>query len=98
MLPGESDDEVMFPGSEQGRDPQDSQGAVDESIEDTLARQQRWDDLVARLVERAESAVDLADRVQSLVRAALVYEAKLDDPEKSFLILQTAFVEDFTNE
>jgi golgin subfamily B member 1 len=91
MLPGDPDDETSFTGSL-------SDGGHDESVEDTLAREQRWDDLVARLVERAESTTEPSRRVQSLMRAALVYEAKLDDLEKAFLILQAAFAEDFTNE
>jgi tetratricopeptide (TPR) repeat protein len=91
MLPGHTDDETSFSGSL-------SSGGDDESIEDTLAREQRWDDLVARLVERAEAATEPSDRAQTLLRAALVYEAKLDDVESAYLILKTAFQEDFTNE
>ena len=68
MFPGDPDDETSFPGSL-------SEGGDDESVEDTLARQQRWDDLVARLVERAESTAEPSDRVQSLLRAARVKSA-----------------------
>src|SRR5688572_29801020 len=91
MLPGHPDDETSFTGSL-------SNGGDDESIEDTLAREQRWDDLVARLVERAEAATEPSDRAQSLLRAALVYEAKMDDVESAYEILKTAFKEDFSNE
>ncbi|HXU80763.1 MAG TPA: hypothetical protein VN914_05160 [Polyangia bacterium] len=90
MLPRDPDDESSFTGP--------LSDGNDESVEDTLAREQRWDDLVARLVERAEATTDLPERIQSLLRAALVYEAKLDDAESAYLILQTAFQEDFTNE
>jgi tetratricopeptide (TPR) repeat protein len=90
MLPRDPDDDTSFTGS--------LSDGNDESVEDTLAREQRWDDLVARLVERAEATTDPAERIQSLLRAALVYEAKLDDADSAYLILQTAFQEDFTNE
>jgi tetratricopeptide (TPR) repeat protein len=90
MLPRHPDDESSFT--------EPLSDGNDESVEDTLAREQRWDDLVARLVERAEATTDLPERIQSLLRAALVYEAKLDDPDSAYLILQTAFQEDFTNE
>jgi tetratricopeptide (TPR) repeat protein len=94
MLPGEPDDESLFADSLAG----ERIGGDGESVEETLSREQRWDELIARLVERAEAATSSDERISSLVRAALVFETKLADREKAFLILQTAFQEDFANE
>jgi tetratricopeptide (TPR) repeat protein len=91
MLPSEpQDDQSRFPGS--------AAAADGEPIEDLLEREQRWQELVARLIERAEAAADPGDRVRSLVRAALVFETRLDDPERALVTLQAAFAEDFTDE
>src|SRR3954453_5461917 len=94
MLPGQPDDESIFADSLAGG----RIGGDGESIEDTLSREQRWDELIARLVERAEAATESTERSHSLVQAAAVFETKLHDREKAHLILQTAFQQDFGND
>lgn len=98
MLP---DDEPSFAGSrpEGGTARKTSNGADSgDGVFDPIAahyeREQRWDELVAVLIERAESAETAAARAAALVKAAVIFEAKLEDLEKAFLILQTAFLED----
>jgi tetratricopeptide (TPR) repeat protein len=91
MLPSEPhDDEPFFTGS--------PSAAGGEPIEETLEREQRWGELVARFIERAEAAADPAERARSLARAAVVFETRLDDPERALLTLQAAFREDFSDE
>jgi tetratricopeptide (TPR) repeat protein len=90
MLPSEPNDDEPFPSGSRSV-------ATGEPLEDALEREQRWEELVARLIERAEAAGDAAERVRSLVRAALVFETRLDDPDRALLTLQAAFREDFSD-
>jgi tetratricopeptide (TPR) repeat protein len=66
--------------------------------EQVLAREERWEELVALLVDRLGRTPEAWQRVRHLLRVALVYETKLGDLERAFITLQAAFAEDFANE
>jgi len=62
-----------------------------------LAREGRWEDLAALLIERAEGATNSSSRARRLVRAAQVFEENLHDDERAYLTFLAAFQEDPTN-
>jgi tetratricopeptide (TPR) repeat protein len=90
MLPGEQQDAESFP-------PKHHSSRGSESIEEMLERGERWEELAARLVERAEAAPG-AERLASLRRAAVLFETRLNAPDKALLVLQAAFREEPSNE
>ena len=63
-----------------------------------LTREERWDDLAALFIERAETATSPSSRARHLVRAALVFEKNLGDADRAYLTLLVAFQDDPTNE
>jgi golgin subfamily B member 1 len=91
MLPSELHDESLLPGSL-------TAAGGDEPVLAALEREQRWDDLVTRLIEHAEAGADPGERARWLVRAAVVFETRLDDPDRALYTLQAAFREDFADE
>jgi tetratricopeptide (TPR) repeat protein len=63
-----------------------------------LAREGRWEDLAALLIERAETSTSAASRARHLVHAAQVFEKNLQDSDRAFITFMTAFQDDPTNE
>jgi tetratricopeptide (TPR) repeat protein len=63
-------------------------------ITGALAREERWEELAEIFIERAESAVDLAEKIHSLIQAAHVFEGKLHDSERAYFTLIVAFQTD----
>jgi tetratricopeptide (TPR) repeat protein len=91
MLPGEQQDAESFvPKSS-------SPPRTSEAMEETLEREERWEELAARLVERAEAAAG-GERIANLRRAAQLFETRLAEPDKALLVLQAAFREDLESE
>jgi tetratricopeptide (TPR) repeat protein len=95
MLPIEpQDDEAPSTGSMSATAA--AANGADELV--ALEREQRWQELAARLIEKAEAGGKPAERVADLLRAAVVFETRLDEADKALLILQTAFQEDASHE
>src|SRR4051794_32497127 len=69
-----------------------------DAAEAELARDGRWEELVEALIERAASAEEPWERVRCFVRAASIYEGELGDLDKSAIMLQAAFNEDYTSD
>src|SRR3954471_16006916 len=69
-----------------------------DAAEAELAREGRWEELVEAQIERAGSADDPGERVRCFLRAAAVYEGRLSDLDKSAIMLQAAFNEDFASD
>jgi tetratricopeptide (TPR) repeat protein len=59
-----------------------------------LAREERWEDLAALHIERAENATSASNRARHLVHAAQVFEKNLGDVERAYLTLMAAFQDD----
>jgi tetratricopeptide (TPR) repeat protein len=90
MLPGEQQDAESPP-------PKHPSSRGSESMEEMLERGERWEELAARLVERAEAAPG-PERLASLKRAAALFETKLRAADKALLVIQAAFREDLASE
>ena len=63
-----------------------------------LAREERWEDLAALFVERAETATSASNRARHLVHAAQVFEKNLGDADRAYITLLAAFQDDPANE
>ncbi|HEY5282214.1 MAG TPA: tetratricopeptide repeat protein, partial [Polyangia bacterium] len=63
-----------------------------------LAREERWEDLAALLIERAETASSATGRARYLVRAGLVFEKNLADTDRAYITLLAAFQDDPAND
>jgi golgin subfamily B member 1 len=63
-----------------------------------LAREGRWEDLAALLIERAETATNAVNRARHLVHAAQIFEKNLQDQDRAYITFMTAFQDDPTNE
>lgn len=63
-------------------------------IERDYAKDQRWSDLVALLVERASHTPDPSERIRCLVRAAQLFDTNLGDPDRAVVTLLEALRED----
>jgi tetratricopeptide (TPR) repeat protein len=63
-----------------------------------LAREGKWEDLAALLIERAESSANTSGRVRYLVRAAQVFEKNLGDTDRAYITLLAAFQDDPASE
>lgn len=63
-----------------------------------LAREGKWEDLAALLIERAESSTNTSGRVRYLVRAAQVFEKNLGDTDRAYITLLAAFQDDPASE
>jgi len=68
-----------------------------EEIGAELAQEERWEELIALLLERSEAAAHGGQRLGCLKRAAEVFEKHLVDNDKAYITLQAAFAEDFSN-
>jgi hypothetical protein len=63
-----------------------------------LAREERWEDLAALFIERAETAGSASNRARHLVHAAQVFEKNLGDADRAYITLLAAFQDDPANE
>jgi tetratricopeptide (TPR) repeat protein len=63
-----------------------------------LAQEGRWDELAALFIECAESEATASGRAGYLVLAAKVFEENLNDLDRAYIALLTAFQDDPTNE
>ena len=63
-----------------------------------LAREERWEDLAALFIERAETATNASHRARHLVHAAQVFEKNLGDADRAYITLLAAFQDDPASE
>jgi tetratricopeptide (TPR) repeat protein len=63
-----------------------------------LAREERWEDLAALFIERAETATSASNRARHLVHAAQIFEKNLGDADRAYITLLAAFQDDPANE
>jgi tetratricopeptide (TPR) repeat protein len=63
-----------------------------------LAREERWEDLAALFIERAETASSASNRARHLVHAAQVFERNLGDVDRAYITLLAAFQDDPASE
>ncbi len=66
--------------------------------ERAYAREERWEDLASLLIEHAEQVPEGSERARCLMRAALTFQDKLDDPDRAFITMLAAFQECPTEE
>jgi tetratricopeptide (TPR) repeat protein len=80
--------------------PADQQMSAEEyrQVAQALAREERWEDLAALYVERAESSPNAAGRARYLVHAAQVFDKNLGDPERAYITYFAAFQDDPSNQ
>ncbi len=62
-----------------------------------LAREERWEDLAALFIERAELATNASTRARHLAHAAQVFEKNLGDADRAYITLLAAFQDDPEN-
>jgi tetratricopeptide (TPR) repeat protein len=67
-------------------------------VEQLYRQRKSWHKLVELLIARTEFVADAAARIGLLVQVAEIYEQQLDDRESSFVTLQAAFREDYSND
>ena len=67
-------------------------------VAQALAREERWEDLAALYIERAEGSPNAAGRARYLVHAAQVFDRNLGDPERAYLTFFAAFQDDPSNQ
>jgi len=67
-------------------------------VSKVLAREERWEDLAALFVERAESATSASNRARHLVHAAQIFEKNLGDVDRAYITQLAAFQNDPANE
>jgi hypothetical protein len=84
----------------QAAESKEEQMTADEyqQVAHVLTREERWEDLAALFIERAETATSPGSRSRHLVHAALVFEKNLGDAERAYLTLLAAFQDDPANE
>jgi tetratricopeptide (TPR) repeat protein len=63
-----------------------------------LTREERWEDLAALHIERAETANNATNRARHLMHAAQVFEKNLGDADRAYLTFMVAFQDDPGNE
>ena len=63
-----------------------------------LEREEKWDELIATLIESAADTTNSFERAGHYRRAAAIYEQKLHDLDKAYITMQAAFGEDYGNE
>jgi tetratricopeptide (TPR) repeat protein len=64
-----------------------------QAFEQLITRLERWDDLAALHLDRADALGDAWERRTQLLAAAAVYEHRLGQPGNAFVVLQKAAVE-----
>lgn len=67
-------------------------------LEQTYAQEERWEDLAGLFIERTEGAASSAERAGYLIRAAQIFEGKLEDVDRAFITLLAALPEDPSNQ
>jgi golgin subfamily B member 1 len=85
---------------DQADQPNDEQMTTEEyrQVARALAREERWEDLAALYIERAESSANPSGRARYLVHAAQVFDKNLGDAERAYLTYLTAFQDDPSNQ
>jgi len=63
-----------------------------------LAREERWEDLAALYIERAESSPNPASRARYLVHAAQVFDQRMGDADRAYITYLAAFQDDPSNQ
>ena len=63
-----------------------------------LAREEKWEDLAALYIERAEGSSNAAGRARYLVHAAQVFDQKLADADRAYITYFAAFQDDPSNQ
>src|SRR3569623_1913196 len=74
-----------------------SNQAASTELEQLYKQRKSWHTLVDLLIARTEFVGDAAARIALLVQVAEIYEQQLNDRESSFVTLQAAFREDYSN-
>jgi tetratricopeptide (TPR) repeat protein len=69
-----------------------------EALDQLFGADARWEELVDLHLNRLGELTALEDRLSLYYRMARLYEEKLQSPEKALIILQAAFMEDYSNE
>ena len=75
-----------------------SNQAASTELEQLYKQRKSWHKLVDLLLARTEFVGDAAARIALLVQVAEIYEQQLNDRESSFVTLQAAFREDYSND
>ncbi len=81
-------------------DPSNDQMTAEEyrQVASALAREERWEDLAALYVERAEASPSPAGRARYLVHAAQVFDKNLGDQDRAYITYFAAFQDDPSNQ
>jgi hypothetical protein len=84
----------------QAAESKEEQMTADEyrQVANVLTREERWEDLAALFIERAETATSAGSRARHLVHAAQVFEKNLGDIDRAYITLLAAFQDDPTSE
>ena len=87
------------PGN-QADQPTDEQMTAEEyrQVARALAREERWEDLAALYIERAEGSPNAAGRARYLVHAAQVFDRHLGDADRAYITYFAAFQDDPSNQ
>lgn len=87
------------PGNQADQSNEDQMTAEEyRQVARALAREERWEDLAALHIERAENAGNASNRARHLMHAAQVFEKNLGDAERGYLTLMAAFQDDPGND
>ncbi|MBN2574585.1 MAG: hypothetical protein JXP73_08455 [Deltaproteobacteria bacterium] len=88
------------PGNPADPPPSDEQMTTEEyrQVAHALAREERWEDLAALYVERAEGSPNASGRARYLVRAAQVFDKHLGDGDRAYITYLAAFEDDPSNQ
>ena len=80
--------------------PTDEQMSSEEyrQVARALAREERWEDLAALYIERAESSPNAAGRARYLAHAAQVFDKNLGDQDRAYITYFAAFQDDPSNQ
>jgi golgin subfamily B member 1 len=63
-----------------------------------LEREEKWDELIAALIEGAARTTSTFERIALYRRAAGIYETRLHDSEKAYITMQAALGDDYRND
>jgi len=75
-----------------------SNQAASHELEQLYRQRKSWHRLVDLLLARTEFVSEIPTRITLLVQVAEIYEQQLNDRESSFVTLQAAFREDYSND
>jgi tetratricopeptide (TPR) repeat protein len=87
------------PGN-QADQPTDEQMTAEEyrQVARALAREERWEDLAALYLERAEGSPNASSRARYLVHAAAVFDKNMGDADRAYITYFAAFQDDPSNQ